>query len=70
MLQNLIKLKKGFKDKPYDIEYLIVDCSPGTGYSTVNVMLATDSSLFIVWTPALAGVTTLPELTGSFSGKP
>ncbi len=48
MLQNLIKLKKGIKDKPYEIEYLIVDCSPGTGYSTVNVMLATDSSLFIV----------------------
>lgn len=48
MLQNLIKLKKGFKDKPYEIEYMIVDCSPGTGYSTVNVMLATDSSLFIV----------------------
>lgn len=48
MLQNLIKLKKGCKDKPYEIDYLIVDCSPGTGYSTVNVMLATDSSLFIV----------------------
>lgn len=48
MLQNLIKLKKGFKDKPFEIEYLIIDCSPGTGYSTVNVMLATDSSLFIV----------------------
>ncbi len=48
MLQNLIKLKKGFKNKPYEIEYMVVDCSPGTGYSTVNVMLATDSSLFIV----------------------
>lgn len=48
MLQNLIKLKKGFKEKPYEIEYMVVDCSPGTGYSTVNVMLATDSSLFIV----------------------
>ncbi len=48
MLQNLIKLKKEFKNKPYEIEYMVVDCSPGTGYSTVNVMLATDSSLFIV----------------------
>lgn len=48
MLQNLIKLKKRLRDAPYDIEYLIVDCSPGTGYSTVNVMLMTDSSLFIV----------------------
>ncbi|MHA2244139.1 MAG: MinD/ParA family ATP-binding protein [Candidatus Hodarchaeales archaeon] len=48
MLQNLIKLKKGVKDRPHEIEYMIVDCSPGTGYSTVNVMLTTDSSLFIV----------------------
>jgi chromosome partitioning protein len=48
MLQNLIRLKKKLANKPYDIEYLIVDCSPGTGYSTVNVMLTTDSSLFIV----------------------
>jgi cellulose biosynthesis protein BcsQ len=48
MLQNLIKLKKKLASKPYFIDYLIVDCSPGTGYSTVNVMLTTDSSLFIV----------------------
>ena len=48
MLQNLIKLKKRLKDKPFEIEYLIIDCSPGAGYSTVNVMLVTDSSLFIV----------------------
>lgn len=48
MLQNLIKLKKRLQEKPYDIEYLIIDCSPGTGYSTVNVMLVADSSLFIV----------------------
>ncbi|MHA2225426.1 MAG: P-loop NTPase [Candidatus Hodarchaeales archaeon] len=47
MLQNLIKLKKQLKDK-YQTEYLVIDCSPGTGYSTVNVMLTTDSSLFIV----------------------
>ncbi|MFX0185640.1 MAG: MinD/ParA family protein [Candidatus Hodarchaeota archaeon] len=48
MLQNLIKLKKILTSESYDIDYLIVDCSPGTGYSTVNVMLTTDSSLFIV----------------------
>ncbi|MFQ5979394.1 MAG: ParA family protein [Candidatus Heimdallarchaeota archaeon] len=48
MLQNLIKMKKRLREAPYNIEYLIVDCSPGTGYSTVNVMLMTDSSLFIV----------------------
>ena len=48
ILQNLIKMKKILKSKPYEIEYLIIDCSPGTGYSTVNVMLTTDSSLFVV----------------------
>ncbi|MFX0116106.1 MAG: MinD/ParA family protein, partial [Candidatus Hodarchaeota archaeon] len=48
MLQNLIKLKKQLRESPYDVEYLLVDCSPGTGYSTVNVMLMVDSSLFIV----------------------
>ena len=47
MLQSLIKMKKKLRDT-YKIEYLIIDCSPGTGYSTVNVMLTTDSSLFIV----------------------
>ncbi|MFX0199740.1 MAG: MinD/ParA family protein [Candidatus Hodarchaeota archaeon] len=48
MLQNLMRLKKRLLDKPYEIEYLIIDCSPGTGYSTVNVMLVVDSSLFII----------------------
>lgn len=47
MLQSLIKMKKKLRDT-YKIEYLVIDCSPGTGYSTVNVMLTTDSSLFIV----------------------
>lgn len=48
MLQNLIKLKKALKDPPFDVEYFIIDCSPGTGYSTVNVMLIADTVLFIV----------------------
>ena len=48
MLQNLIKLKKALKDPPFDVEFFIIDCSPGTGYSTVNVMLIADTTLFIV----------------------
>ncbi len=48
MLQNFIRLKKTLKREPYNCEYLILDCSPGTGYSTVNAMLTTDSSLFII----------------------
>ncbi len=39
MLQNLIKMKKRLREEPYAIEYLIVDCSPGTGYSTVPLWL-------------------------------
>ncbi|MFX0208006.1 MAG: hypothetical protein ACFFDT_18615, partial [Candidatus Hodarchaeota archaeon] len=46
MLDNLLALKKWLKNN--EIEYWIVECSPGTGYSTVNVMLVTDSNLFII----------------------
>jgi cellulose biosynthesis protein BcsQ len=48
MLQNLIKAKRMLNEDPYEVEYLINDCSPGIGYSAVNAMLAADSSLFIV----------------------
>ncbi len=46
MLDKLLALKKWLKNN--EIEYWIVDCSPGTGYSTVNVMLVTNSNLFII----------------------
>ncbi|MHA2298369.1 MAG: MinD/ParA family ATP-binding protein [Candidatus Hodarchaeales archaeon] len=48
MLQNLIRAKKLLNEDPYEIEYLINDCSPGIGYSAINAMLASDSALFIV----------------------
>ncbi|MHA2296517.1 MAG: MinD/ParA family ATP-binding protein [Candidatus Hodarchaeales archaeon] len=48
MLQNLMKAKKLLRADPFNIENLIIDCSPGTGFATVNVILVTDSSLFIV----------------------
>ncbi|MHA2304189.1 MAG: MinD/ParA family ATP-binding protein [Candidatus Hodarchaeales archaeon] len=48
MLQNLIRLKKQLKKPPYDIEYLIMDSAAGNTYGTVNVMLTTDASLFII----------------------
>ena len=48
MLKSLMKMKKRLKEAPFNIDYLIIDCSPGTGYSTVNVMLTANSSLFIV----------------------
>jgi chromosome partitioning protein len=48
MLRKLVMLKNQLSDEPYEVEYLIVDCSPGTGYSTVNAMLMTDSNLFVI----------------------
>ena len=47
MLQNLIKMKT-LLEQDYKIEYLIIDSSPGTGLTTINSMLLTDSSLFVV----------------------
>ncbi len=48
ILQNLIRAKRLLSEDPYKVEYLINDCSPGIGYSAVNAMIASDSSLFIV----------------------
>ncbi|MHA1946046.1 MAG: ParA family protein [Candidatus Hodarchaeales archaeon] len=48
MLHNLMKLKKSIQESPYSIDCLIIDCSPGTGFSTVNVMVISDIMLFMV----------------------
>jgi MinD-like ATPase involved in chromosome partitioning or flagellar assembly len=48
MLQNLVKLKKLLESDPYDIDYFIIDSSPGTGFNIVNVMLVTDVNIFLV----------------------
>ena len=48
MLHYLMKLKKEIKSDPYNIEYLIFDCNPGTGFSTVNATVITENLLFIV----------------------
>jgi chromosome partitioning protein len=49
MLKKLIRLKREVQDNPkYKIDYFIIDCNPGTGYSTVNSILVTDNSLFLV----------------------
>ncbi len=47
MLQGLVDLKKAITHD-YSIDYLILDCSPGTGYATINAMLLTDVSLFVI----------------------
>ena len=48
MLQNLIRLKKQLRKPPYNIEYLLMDSAAGNTYGTVNAMLTTDASLFII----------------------
>ncbi|MFW9906360.1 MAG: MinD/ParA family protein [Candidatus Thorarchaeota archaeon] len=48
MLQNLVRAKNIVNAEPYEVEYIIIDCSPGIGYSAVNAMIAADTSLFIV----------------------
>ncbi|MHA2364183.1 MAG: P-loop NTPase [Candidatus Hodarchaeales archaeon] len=47
ILQNLGKFRKYIRDE-LDIEYFIVDSSPGAGYLTVNSMLVTDTALFVI----------------------
>ena len=42
-----MKIKRDAKNK-LNADYFIIDCSPGTSYSTVNSLLVTDNSLFIV----------------------
>ncbi len=48
MLKNLMKIGKQLEDPPYEVNYLILDSSPGTTYSTVNAMITSKTSLFIV----------------------
>lgn len=48
MLRKLLQLKKRLQKDPFNIDYLIIDSSPGTGFSTVNVMVMTEASLFII----------------------
>ena len=48
MLQNLVKLKKDILNAPYNVDYLVIDSSPGSNYSTVNAVLVAEACLFIV----------------------
>lgn len=48
MLQNLVRMKKIIKSEPFNIEYFIIDSSPGVDFSTINVALVTDVNLFVV----------------------
>ena len=48
MLQNLVKLKREIRSDPYNIEYFIMDCSPGISFLSINPILISDVTLFIL----------------------
>ena len=48
MLQKFYHLKDDIRQKPYNVEYAVIDCSPGLSFANVTVMLVCDSNLFIV----------------------
>lgn len=47
MLSNLVKMKRELRTV-YNIEYFIIDSSPGVGFSTINVALVSDVNVFVV----------------------
>ncbi|MDH5401834.1 MAG: P-loop NTPase [Candidatus Heimdallarchaeota archaeon] len=48
MLKKLMKLKGAIKKDPYNIDYLILDTTPGIGLTTINSFILTDVILFII----------------------
>jgi cellulose biosynthesis protein BcsQ len=48
MFQNLVKMKRDLRLDPFNVDYFIIDSSPGAGFSTINVALVSDVNLFIV----------------------
>ena len=48
MLHFLMQLKKTIKEDPYNIDYLIIDSSPGVGMTTLNLMVVCKTILFMV----------------------
>ncbi|MFW9930345.1 MAG: ParA family protein [Candidatus Thorarchaeota archaeon] len=49
MLRKLLALRRELRENPkYKVDYFIIDSSPGTGFETVNAILATDNSLFLI----------------------
>ncbi|MFW9855634.1 MAG: ParA family protein [Candidatus Thorarchaeota archaeon] len=48
MLHFLMTMKNALKGPPYEVDYLIIDSSPGVGLFTVNLMVASEVILFVV----------------------
>ncbi|OLS19810.1 MAG: hypothetical protein HeimC2_39770 [Candidatus Heimdallarchaeota archaeon LC_2] len=48
MLQGLMQLKMKLRRPPYNIDYLILDTTPGIGLTTINAFVLTDNILFVI----------------------
>ncbi|MFV2014873.1 MAG: MinD/ParA family protein [Candidatus Heimdallarchaeota archaeon] len=48
MLQGLMQLKMKLRKPPFNIDYLILDTTPGIGLTTINSFVLTDNILFII----------------------
>lgn len=48
ILKHMVQIKKVMSKPPFNCDYLIIDSSPGTGYTTANAMLLTDVSVFVI----------------------
>lgn len=48
MLQKLLQLNRHIRGDPYNIDYLVLDTTPGIGLTTINSFVLTDNILFII----------------------
>lgn len=48
MLKRLYQLKMEFRKAPYEIDFLILDTTPGIGLTTINSFVITDNIMFVI----------------------
>lgn len=48
MLKKLMKIKSAIRKSPYNVDYLILDTTPGIGLTTINSFILTENILFII----------------------
>ncbi|MHA2092619.1 MAG: MinD/ParA family ATP-binding protein [Candidatus Kariarchaeaceae archaeon] len=48
MLKHLMKIKTTIRKDPYNVDYLILDTTPGITLTTINSFILTDNIMFII----------------------
>lgn len=48
MIAREFKLKKALEEVIYDYDYILIDCSPSLSISTINALVASDATIYIV----------------------